>query len=245
MILKACPYLKGPSAAALYGSRAGNGVVLITTKSGRKSKGLGITFSTTDEASVPYHYFPLNLGYTVGTDPYTTPNGFNSWNGVIVDLGGTDTYRFGTPLDQGIDGIQWNSPLQSDGTYKALPMVSHNNLKNFVQTGFTTTNSISVENATDKDNYRFSYSNMFNEGIVATSGLNRHNLSLNVEHKINNVFKLFSSLNYTRSSSDNIVGGNGASAMADAAYLSPSIDIRQMKDYWITPGCNNEKHCHR
>jgi len=233
--------LKGPSAAALYGSRAGNGVVLITTKSGRKSKGLGITFSSTDEASVPYHYFPLNLGYTVGTDPYTTPNGFNSWNGVIVDLGGTDTYRFGTPLNQGIDAIQWNSPLQSDGTYKALPMVSHNNLKNFVQTGFTTTNSISIENSTDKDNYRFSYSNMFNEGIVATSGLNRHNLSLNVEHKINNVFKLFSSLDYTRSSSDNIVGGNGASAMADAAYLSPSIDIRQMKDYWITPGLQQRK----
>src|SRR5665213_990251 len=233
--------LKGPSAAALYGSRAGNGVVLITTKSGRKSKGLGITFSTTDEASVPYHYFPLNLDYTVGTDPYTTPNGFNSWNGVMVDLGGTNTYRFGTPLNQGIDAIQWNSPLQADGTYKALPMVSHNNLKNFVKTGLTSTNSISIENSTDKDNYRFSYSNMFNEGIVPTSGLNRHNLSLNVEHKISNGFKLFSSINYTRSSSDNIVGGNGAGAMADAAYVSPSVAFRQMKDYWITPGLQQRK----
>ena len=175
--------LKGPSAAALYGSRAGNGVVLITTKTGKKGKGLGVNFSTTNEASVPYHYFPLNLKYTVGSDPYTTPNGFNSWNGVIVDLGGTDTYRFGTPLDQGIDAIQWNSPLQPDGTYKALPMVSYNNLKNFVHTGFTTTNSVSIENSTEKDNYRFSYSNMFNTGIVATTGLTRHNLSLNVEHK--------------------------------------------------------------
>ncbi|MEO8415951.1 MAG: SusC/RagA family TonB-linked outer membrane protein [Ginsengibacter sp.] len=233
--------LKGPSAAALYGSRAGNGVVLITTKSGKKAKGLGVTFNTTDEANMPYHYFPLNQAYTVGSDPYTTPNGFNSWNGVIVDAGGTDTYRFGTPLDQGIDAIQWNSPLQADGTYKALPMVSHNNLQNFVHTGFTTNNSISIENATDKDNYRFSYSNMYNTGIVATTGLTRHNLSLNVEHKISNGIRLFSSINYTRSNADNIAGGNGASAIADAAYLSPSIDIRQMKNYWLTPGLQQRK----
>src|SRR5579871_666107 len=57
--------LKGPSAAALYGSRAGNGVVLITTKSGKKSKGIGVTFSSTDEAAIPYHYLPTNQDYTV------------------------------------------------------------------------------------------------------------------------------------------------------------------------------------
>lgn len=233
--------LKGPSAAALYGSRAGNGVVLITTKSGKKGKGLGVNFSTTNEASVPYHYFPLNLAYTVGGDPYTTPNPYNSWNGVIVDLEGTDTYRFGTPLDQGIDAIQWNSPLQADGTYKALPMVSHNNLKNFVQTGFTNSNSISIQNSTDKDNYRFSYSNMFNTGIIPTTGLTRHNLSLNVEHKLSKGVKLFSSINYARSNADNIAAGNGASAIADAAYLSPSVDVRKMKDYWLTPGIQQRK----
>ncbi|MDP4131276.1 MAG: TonB-dependent receptor plug domain-containing protein, partial [Bacteroidota bacterium] len=94
--------LKGPSAAALYGSRAGNGVVIITTKTGKKSKGLGITFTTSDEFDKPYKYVPLNMDYTVGTDPYTTPNEFNSWNGQIVDLGGTKTYRYGTPMNQGI-----------------------------------------------------------------------------------------------------------------------------------------------
>ncbi len=212
--------LKGPSAAALYGSRAGNGVVLITTKSGKKSKGLGITFSTTDEASMPYHYFPNNLDYTVGTDPYTTPNGFNSLNGVIVDLAGTNTYRFGTPLNKGINAIQWNSPLQADGTYKALPMVSHQNLKNFVQTGITSINSLSIENSTDRDNYRFAYSNTVNKDIVPSSGLTRHNLALNIEHKVSKGFKLLTSVNYTRSSADNIVAGNGSGAIADAVYLS-------------------------
>lgn len=233
--------LKGPSAAALYGSRAGNGVVLITTKSGKKSKGLGVTFSTTDEAAMPYHYFPSNTAYTMGTDPYTTPNGYNSWNGVIVDGANPSYYYFGTPLDQGINAIQWNSPLQADGTYKALPEVSYPNMKNFVHTGFTTTNSLSVGNATDKDNYRFSYSNMVNNGIVATSGLTRHNLSLNVEHKVSKDFKLSTSINYTRSSTDNIVAGNGSGAIADAVSLQSSIDIRQIKNYWQTPGLQQMK----
>ncbi len=233
--------LKGPSAAALYGSRAGNGVVLITTKSGKKSKGLGITFSSSDEFDKPYKYLPTNQEYTVGTDPYTTPNGFNSLNGKIVDLAGTNTYRFGTPLNQGIKAIQWNSPLLADGTYQEQELVSHNNLKNFVETGFNSVNSIAIENASESDNYRLSYSNTTNKGIIPTTGLGRNNLALNIEHRINKSFRLSSSLNYTRSGSDNVVAGNNGGVLKDVAYLSPSVDIRQMHDYWLTPGIQQRK----
>ncbi|MBS1949234.1 MAG: SusC/RagA family TonB-linked outer membrane protein [Bacteroidetes bacterium] len=233
--------LKGPSAAALYGSRAGNGVIIITTKSGKKAKGLGISFSSTNEAATPYHYFPTNQSYTVGTDPYTTPNGFNSWNGVLVDLAGTDTYRFGTPLNKGLMAIQWNSPMDANGNYVALPMVGHNNLKNFVQTGFNTVNTISIENSSEKDNYRFSYSNMLDRGVIPTTGLVKHNLSLNLEHKISNGFKLFTSINYARSNSDNVASGDSHGVLADVAYLSPSVNVMQMKNYWITPGLQQRK----
>ena len=227
--------LKGPSAAALYGARAGNGVVLITTKSGKKSKGLGIIFTTTDEASVPYHYFPNNLSYTVGTDPFTTPNGSNSYNGVLVDLAGTNTYRFGTPLNKGLSAIQWNSPVDATGNYIPLPMISHQNLKNFVQTGFTSINTISVENSTEKDNYHFSITSTNNTGILPTTGMYRQNLSLNIAHKVSDGFKLSTVMNYTRSGSDNIVGGNDG-VLKDVAYLSPSVDVKQLKNYWLTPG---------
>jgi len=232
--------LKGPSAAALYGSRAGNGVILITTKSGKRQKGLGITFSSATEFDKPYKYLPTNQSYTVGTDPYTTPNGFNSFKGKIVDLAGTDTYRFGTPLNQGIKAIQWNSKLLPDGTYEEQDMVSHNNLKNFVRTGITSVNSLSIENATDKDNYRLAYTNTANKGIIPTTGLTRHNLALNIEHKITADFKISSSLNYTRSGSDNVVAGNNG-VLKDVAYLSPSVDVRQMKNYWLTPGIQQSK----
>jgi TonB-dependent SusC/RagA subfamily outer membrane receptor len=110
--------LKGPSAAALYGSRAGNGVVLITTKSGRKSKALGISFNSTDEIAAPYHYFENNQAFSMGINPYTVATGANSWNGTIVDVPpGWANYYFGTPLNKGIQAIQWNSPLQADGSY--------------------------------------------------------------------------------------------------------------------------------
>ncbi len=233
--------LKGPSAAALYGSRAGNGVILITTKSGKRSKGLGMTFSSSTEFNKPYKSLPTNQSYTVGTDPYTTPNGFNSLNGKIVDLAGTNTYRFGTPLNQGIKAIQWNSKLLSDGTYEEQDMVNHNNLMNFVQTGITSVNSVSIENATDRDNYRLSYSNTSNKGIIPTTGLTRHNLALNIEHKIAAGFKISSSLNYTRVGSDNVVAGNNGGVLKDVAYLSPSVDVRQMKNYWLTPGIQQRK----
>ncbi|MDB5276795.1 MAG: SusC/RagA family TonB-linked outer membrane protein [Ferruginibacter sp.] len=232
--------LKGPSAAALYGSRAGNGVILITTKSGKKQKGSGVTFSSATEVATPYHYLPLNQSYTIGTDPYTEPNGFNSWNGVLVDMAGTDTYRFGTPLNKGLKAIQWNSPKDASGNYIPLPMVSHNNLQNFVETGITSTNSLSVENATDKDNYRFSYSNTTNKGIIPTTGVVKHNLSLNVEHKISNALKISSVINYGRSSSDNVVAGNDG-VLKYVAYLSPSVDIRDMKNFWLTPGIQQRK----
>jgi TonB-linked SusC/RagA family outer membrane protein len=232
--------LKGPSAAALYGSRAGNGVVLVTTKSGKKAKGLGITFTTIDQANVPYHYFPNNLSYTVGTDPYTEPNGFNSLNGVLVDLAGTDTYRFGTPLNKGLKAIQWNSPQDANGNYIAEDMVSHNNMKEFVQTGFTAINTISVENSTEKDQYHFSFTNTSDKGIVPTTGMSRNNLSLNVTHKVSNGFKLSTVLNYTRSGADNIIGGNDG-VLKDVAYLSPSVDINTMKNYWLVPGIQQRK----
>jgi TonB-linked SusC/RagA family outer membrane protein len=233
--------LKGPSAAALYGSRAGNGVVLITTKAGRKTKGLGVSFNSSTEFAKPYNYFPLNLDYTVGSDPYTTPNGFNSLNGVIVDLAGTDTYRFGTPLNQGIKAIQWNSPMDANGNYVPQDMVSHNNLKNFVRTGISTINNLSIENSTDRDNYRFSFTNTISDGIVPTTSLSKNNLSLNVDHKVSSVFRLSSSINYARSASDNVVGGNRGGVLYDAAYLSPSVDIRQMKNYWLTPNIQQRK----
>jgi TonB-linked SusC/RagA family outer membrane protein len=229
--------LKGPSAAALYGSRAGNGVILITTKSGKKAKGLGVTFSSNNEVATPYKFLETNQSYTVGNHPYTTANSSNSLDGTnIIDLAGTDTYRFGTPLNVGIKAIQWNSVKDASGNFIPTELKGYNNLKNFVQNGITSVNSLSIENSNEKDNYRFSYSNTANTGILPTTGLARNNLGLNIEHKITDKFKVTTSLNYTRSNADNIAAGDRGGVYQDIIYLSPSIDVRQMQNYWLTPG---------
>lgn len=234
--------LKGPSAAALYGSRAGNGVILITTKSGKKAKGLGVTFSTTNEFNNPYKFLPTNQSYTVGNHPYTTVNPNNSNDGInIWDLAGTDTYRYGTPLDQGFNAVQWNSPKDANGNYIATPLVSHNNFKNFVQTGFTTINSLAIENANERSNIRLSYTNTSVKDIVPTANLTRHNFSLNAEQKITEKLRITSVLNYARSGADNVISGNDGGVYRDLAYLSPSVDVRDLKDYWLTPGIQQRK----
>ena len=97
--------------------------------------------------------------------------------------------------------------MNEDGTYEEKELVSYNNLKNFVQTGVTSINSVSIENANEKDNYRLSYTNTANRGIVPTTGLSRHNLGLNVEHKVSDAFRITSNINYTRASTDNVVAG--------------------------------------
>jgi hypothetical protein len=110
-----------------------------------------------------------------------------------------------------------------------------------MQTGILSANSVSIENQTDRDNYRLSYTNTSSRGMIPTSGLTRHNLALNVEHKLSDAFRISSSINYTRSGSDNVVAGNNGGVLNDVAYLSPSVDIRQMKSYWLTPGLQQRK----
>ncbi len=86
----------------------------------------------------------------------------------------------GPELDKGYKAIQWNSPLDASGKPIPTELVSHpNNVRNFVQTGITTTNGVSISNNTDKMTYRLSYSNMQNRGIIPNSDLMRNSLSLN------------------------------------------------------------------
>src|SRR5690606_5245608 len=74
--------LKGPSAAALYGSRAGNGVILITSKSGKSAKrGIGVDVNIGSTYSVPYKYIDLQRRFTSGISGVLNENSYQQWNG--------------------------------------------------------------------------------------------------------------------------------------------------------------------
>lgn len=215
--------LKGPSAAALYGSRAGNGVILITTKSGKKGKGLGVSFSTSNVFETPYRY--LDLHYKYG-------NGDRN-----ARLDETSAYWGGPELDKGILAPQWNSPLDANGNKIPTELRSYkDNMKNFLQTGITSTNNIAISGSTDKTTYRVSYNLMTNQGLIPNSDLNRHSLSASGTYDIHQKVKLTTNLNFVRSQSDNrpSTANRGANPL-EAVYQWSHVDVRELQNYWV-PG---------
>lgn len=231
--------LKGPSAAALYGSRAGNGVVLITTKNGRGVNKLTVSVTSSTVFDKPYKFLewqtkygsgqfsaiPSDLSGNILTDPF---------GGLIQeDVGGT----YGGELDRGYMAVQWNSPLDENGKRVPLPLVSHpGNVKDFVQTGITTNNSVSVANSSDAVNYRISYSNMTNKGVIPNSDLFRNSLDLSTSVKVYQKLRISTNINLSRNNSNSRPAGErGTNPLQWAYSVSPHIDINDLKDYWM-PG---------
>jgi TonB-dependent SusC/RagA subfamily outer membrane receptor len=183
--------LKGPSAAALYGSRAGNGVVIITTKKGKKGKGLGISVNSSTVFDIPYKYVEKHSLFANGSRPYTPDNyPSNQYGSMIIaeDASGW----VGPELDKGYSAIQW--PYTPEELESGVPvpkeLKSHkNNAKNFFETGITSTNSISVANQNDQLTYRLSYTNMTNSGYIPNSDLDRNSISTNASLKLTEIYK--------------------------------------------------------
>ncbi len=224
--------LKGPSAAALYGSRAGNGVVLITTKSGKKSKGVGVTITSNTVFEKPYRYIGTHNWFANGKRPYTQDNRPN--NGLdYYSVPAGDSYWVGPELDKGMLAYQWPY-FNENGELEARPLVSHpDNAKEFFRMGFTTTNGVSLSDATDKINYRLSYYNMTSQDVIPNSDLHRNTISLNSTYNILKNLKLSSSINYSMTGAKNRPAGNRrANPMKYLYDLNSHIDIEDVKNYW-------------
>ncbi|MBT28389.1 MAG: SusC/RagA family TonB-linked outer membrane protein [Thalassobius sp.] len=223
--------LKGPSAAALYGSRAANGVVLITTKSGKNSNGMTVNVTSSTVFDNPYKYLDFHSKFATGVRPYTPDN--NPYGVLTIDEG--SAAGVGPRLDQGYYAIQWNSPVDENGDAIPTELVSHpNNVANFVQTGFNTTNGVSISNNNEKMNYRLGLTNMSSEGIVPNSDLFRNSFSLNSSVKAKDNLTISSVVNVNRTWSNNRPAGNrGANPLEWAYKVSPHIDIRDLQDYWV------------
>lgn len=231
--------LKGANAAALYGSRAGNGVVLITTKSGKRAEKVSIAFTSNTVVDRPYRFLDFQSQF-----------GSGQFSAIPVDVSGnlfTNPFgsliqenvgaSYGAELDKGYEDVQWNSPVGPDGRRVAMPLISHpNNIRNFVRNGLTSTNSLSIANNTGTTNYRVSYANMANRGIIPNTDLQRNTLNLNAGLKINEKLSFSTVIDVSRNNADNRPAGDRGTNPLEWAYmLSPHINILDMQDYWM-PG---------
>ncbi|RQP15321.1 MAG: SusC/RagA family TonB-linked outer membrane protein, partial [Parapedobacter sp.] len=208
--------------AALYGSRAGNGVVLITTKSGRGDQGLGITFSSSNVFEVPYRYVDFHYKYANGDRPDHYNEGSAYWGGL--------------PLDQGNKAPHFMSPLDENGNKIPIELKSYpDNAKNFLETGITSVNNLTVAGSRGFGTYRVSYDMMRHNGMIPNSDLKRDAISSVAEFNVGQTIKLRTNLNFLRSSSPNRPAtGRGANPLY-ALYNWSAVDVRDMREIWL-PG---------
>lgn len=212
--------LKGPSAAALYGSRAANGVILITTKSGAEGQKMKVDFSSSNVFENPYEYLDFHYRYASG-------NRNNR-------LDESSAYWVGPELDVGNKAVQWNSPLDESGNPIPTELKSYpDNMKNFLNTGFTTTNNISIRGGNNLSTYRMSYGNMTHQGMVPGSDLFRNSISSVFSHGFNENIKISTNINYVRSNSNNRGSSGSRGSALEAVYDFPHIDIRDQEQYWV------------
>ena len=203
--------LKGGAAAALYGSRASNGVILITTKNGLGSEGLGIEVNSTSQ-------FDL-----LNTNLWDTQQTYGSGS-----LGAAPT-NSASAMDNvwSAWGEQMNGQLvpQFDGVSR--PYVYADNKDKFYRTGTTFSNTVSFSTAGDKGNTRFSLTNLDNDDISPNSTLDRNSIGINTSQNVSKNIKIDANLKYLledQSGNPRLSDGPG-NANWIINHTSPSVDV--------------------
>jgi TonB-linked SusC/RagA family outer membrane protein len=206
--------LKGAAASALYGSRAANGVIMITTKKGKKttdgSTKIGIDISSNvtvgmiDKSTFPEYQTEYGAGY----GPYYSGGDHPGLEEFDVDGDGVDDLvvpftedaSFGEKFDPNLMVVQWdyfdpNSPNYHKKT--AWTAAEHGPI-DFFDNSLTLKNTVAVSGGTDKSTFRLAYTNMHQKGIMPNSNLDKNNFSFSASHDLLDNVKITASATYNR-----------------------------------------------
>lgn len=236
--------LKGGS-AALYGMRAGNGVILITTKSGKKSGGIKVSYDGSVTVDRISNLPKLQNSYGQGNNgdeyhwkanhpelsyqEYAEQYGFNWVDG---SNGINDFYdeSWGPRLDAGLNLVQYDSNGQK------APWVSNpDNVKEFFRTGVSQNHTISVTASSEKATTRASLSYRGQNGTVPNTDQKRYSAMLNTSIKLSKYLTYDLSTSYTRTQSDNLVGqGYGGNNPINSlfAWSGRQINMKSLEANW-------------
>jgi TonB-linked SusC/RagA family outer membrane protein len=206
--------LKGPNAAALYGSRAANGVILITTKSGANSKGLGVTYSANYTWEKPMLLPKFQNEYGQGTEGNIT-----TVFGDLRTIGGS----WGAKLD-GSSQLYYTGEKRP---YSAQP----DNVKDFFETGSTRINTVSLDGGNDMYNFRLSYTNTGANSILPNSTINRNNFNFRGFVKLTDKLNVDAKVTYFTQEAKNraIMGTEGV--MAYLYTIPRNVALDDLKNY--------------
>ena len=173
--------LKGAPAAALYGSRAANGVIMITTKTRGKGKGIGVSLNSNYTYSVPLDYTDYQKVYGQGENGVrpTTPNPTSG------------EWSFGEKIQPGMTQILFDS--------LSVPYVAQDSrIKEFYRNGQDISNTVTMESSGDKGGLHLSLNNTDNYGITPNNKFNRKMMNLGFNSILSNRFSFGGNVNYSR-----------------------------------------------
>ncbi|MDN3666286.1 SusC/RagA family TonB-linked outer membrane protein [Algibacter miyuki] len=238
--------LKGANAAALYGTRAANGVIIIKTKDGDAKKGFSVSINSSITIDSAFKLPEFQNEYGQGQSGV-----FEYKDGLGGGISDNITYSWGPRLDVGNLIPQFDSPVQlPNGTfvrggdtalYNNLPITATpfnsnpDNLKDFYNTGVTTTNNISISNGFDSGNYRLSFTDLKSESIIPGVNLNRQTVATKLNFSPSERTEISSSISYVNSSSDNRPSNGYGSENVNyslVAWGPRSLNTNSLKNYW-------------
>ncbi len=204
--------LKGANAAALYGSRAANGVILVTTKNGSNAEGLTISYAGSYSIENPFIVPEFQNVYGGGTGGVTWYA--DGRNGGISDPLAVDQFRRVYPNAPlvGTAGVDesWGAPMDGravrhwwSGTETAPLVPAPDSWSNFWDTGNTANNTLSISNNYGSGNFRFSFGRVDSKGLMYNNDYERNNFRLNIDQELAPKLKVSVSSEYIKSGSDN------------------------------------------
>lgn len=202
--------LKGPTAAALYGSRAGNGVIMITTKTGRKQNGLGITVSSSVGVESIFTNPEIQNDYGQGRDGAFDNRVGTSWG----------------PKAEGQQVENWNG--------ETVALRTHDNIKNFFRTGITSNNSVSFQQQFKNTSFYTSFNRLDDKSMIPGVKLARTNMLARAVTKFgkNDRWTTDTKIQYNNTKANNRpIGGPKNENSFFGLYLLPrSLDITEFSN---------------
>lgn len=220
--------LKGQAASALYGIRASNGVILITTKRGSKgSTKPVITFSTDLSAQTLSRKFEHQDVYAQGTTlSKYNPNTSMSWGPKIADLANDATYGGNTNNKYtngdltSHAGMYYNPKYAAAGLSGWATPQTHDNVGDFFKTGFTQNSTFNISQRKNDVSYSFSVSDTYQKGVIPSTGMTRTGARGAVDWKVNDQWKTGFSANYSSVKIKSAPGAN--SGIVNVVYSAPA-----------------------
>ena len=244
--------LKGANAAALYGSRATHGVILITTKKGIKGgRKLGIDVNSSLVFEKP-GYFPKfqdqygggwdgeefiynrykasNPGSTLTYNQYAKQFSYNYVDGNGGGINDANPINWGPRMDAGLKLDQWS-------TGKDSPWISRpDNYKDYFQTGVTVENSVAFSSTGDKASGRLSYTNQNTKGIIDYTDQKQNTINTSVTLTPTDKLSVVANLTYLVKSSNNIPNNGYSGTGVDYAWTERDFDTKYVRDLFLEKG---------